>query len=61
MHDKFPQTYRNDVNPEKYSNPDKKKGESFNEAMNPPNNPTKNHQPTSYNVTDDYPCDSSGE
>lgn len=29
--------------------------ESYNEAMNPPNNPTKNKQPTSYNVNDDYP------
>lgn len=54
MSDKFPQTSRNDISPEKYSNPDKNKGESFNEAMNAPNNPTKNHRPESYNVTDDY-------
>jgi hypothetical protein len=44
-----------DVKPEKYSTPDKKKGESFNEAMNPPNNPTKDKQPSHYNVNYDYP------
>ncbi len=47
---------KRDVSPEKYSNPKKDKGESFNTAANPPNNPTKNMQPTSHNVTDDYPC-----
>lgn len=50
----FPVTKRTDVSPEKYSTPDKKKGESFNEAFNSPNNPTKNHRPESYNTTDDY-------
>ena len=29
--------------------------ESFNEAMNPPNNPKKDKAPTSYNVNNDYP------
>lgn len=29
--------------------------ESFNEAMNPPNNPKKDKCPISYNVNDDYP------
>ena len=56
MADKFPQSSRSELAPEKYSNPKKDKGESFNEAANPPNNPTKNKQPQSYNVTDDY-CD----
>lgn len=49
-----PHNDRKELRPEKYSTPDKKRGESFDEAMNAPNNPTKNHQPTSYNVTDDY-------
>lgn len=53
---------KRDVSPEKYSNSDKKKGESFNTAANAPNNPTKNKQPTSYNVTDDYPtCNFEGD
>ena len=50
----FPQKSRDSLAPEKYSNPKKDHGESFNEAMNAPNNPTKNHRPESYNVTDDY-------
>lgn len=45
-----------DISPSKERFPVKKKGESFDEAMNPPNNPLKDHQPTSFNVTDDY-CD----
>lgn len=43
-----------DVSPEKNPKAEKDKGESFNEAMNAPNNPKKDHQPTSFNVTDDY-------
>lgn len=45
---------KRDVTPEKYSTPDKKKGESFNQASNAPNNPTKNKRPESYNTNDDY-------
>lgn len=52
--DKFPVTNRTDVSPEKYSNPKKDKGESFNEAHNAPNNPTKDKRPEAYNTTDDY-------
>lgn len=53
-----PPSYRDDVLPEKNpSSPEKKKGESFNTAHNPPNNPTKNHRPESFNVNDDYNCD----
>lgn len=32
-----------------------KKNQEFNKAMNPPNNPTKDRPPTSYNPSDDYP------
>lgn len=45
-----------DVTPSKNPTPKKDHGESFNNAMNPPNDPQKRYQPTSYNVTDDY-CD----
>lgn len=45
-----------DVSPSKNDFPTSKHGEEFNEAMNPPNNPTKNHRPTHFNVTYDY-CD----
>lgn len=45
---------KRDVSPEKYSTPKKDKGESHNNAMNAPNNPTKNHPPMSFNVNDDY-------
>lgn len=34
--------------------PKKKEQESFNEAANPPNNPTKNHPPTHFNTNYDY-------
>lgn len=51
----FPVTKRTDVLPEKWTNPKKDKGESFNTAANAPNNPTKDKQPTSYNTSDDYP------
>lgn len=54
MADKWPVTSRTDVLPSKNSFPEKKHGESFNTAYNPPNNPKKDHQPTSYNVTADY-------
>jgi hypothetical protein len=56
MADKYPETHRSDVAPGKNSFPDKKKGESFDEAMNAPNDPKKRYPPTSFNVTDDY-CD----
>lgn len=56
MPDKFPVTSRTDILPSKNPSATKEHGESFNEAMNPPNNPTKNYQPKSFNVTDDY-CD----
>lgn len=48
-------TPKHDLKPEPFSTPKKEHGESFNEAMNPPNNPTKNEQPTSFNVDADYP------
>lgn len=50
----FPVTKRTDVAPEPYTTKKKERGESFDEAANLPNNPTKNHRPESYNVTDDY-------
>lgn len=31
------------------------KGKSFNDAMNPPNNPKKDQPPTHYNPNYDYP------
>ncbi len=49
---------KRDVSPEKVSNPDKKKGESFNTAANKPNTPSMKRAPDmSYNVTDDYCMD----
>lgn len=48
---------KRDVSPEKQSFPDKKKGESFNEAMNDPNTPTMGGDDKvtlPYNVTDSY-------
>lgn len=50
-----------DVTPEKNPTATKTKGESFNEAHNPPNNPTKNHQPACWNVTDAYSYDNENE
>lgn len=46
-----------DVSPSKNSFPSKKKGESFNDAMNEPNDPQKRYQPTSWNPNADYGCD----
>lgn len=45
---------KRDVSPAEYSNPDKKRGESFDEAANPPNNPKKNVVLKAYNITDEY-------
>jgi hypothetical protein len=50
----FPQKSRDSLAPEKYSNPKKKMGDVFNEAMNAPNDPRKRYQPDEYNVTDCY-------
>ena len=51
----YPVTKRTDVLPSNNTFPDSKKDQkSFDEAMNPPNNPKKDQQPESYNVTDDY-------
>jgi len=51
---KYPVTSRTDVLPSKESFPKKTKGESFDEAMNAPNDPKKRHSPESSNVTYDY-------
>lgn len=48
-------TPKHDLKPEPYTTQKKEHGESFNEAMNPPNNPTKDQQPTSHNTNADYP------
>lgn len=45
---------KRDVTPGATPKVTKKDQESFNEAMNSPNNPTKNHRPTSFNPNDDY-------
>jgi len=50
----FPQKSRSELAPAKWTTQDKKMGDHFDEAMNAPNNPTKNHQPTNHNVTNDY-------
>jgi hypothetical protein len=57
----FPQTDRSDLRPEKYSNPKKNRGESFDDAMNAPNDPQKRYRPESFNVTDDYCSEETGE
>lgn len=44
-----------DVTPGKTPKVTKKDQESFNKAMNPPNNPDGKSKPTSFNVNDDYP------
>ncbi len=45
-----------DIFPDDYKAPLKPgAGPKFNEAMNPPNNPKKDQQPTSYNPNHDYP------
>ena len=44
-----------DLSPAPYTTEKKQRGESFDKAMNPPNNPTKDQQPDSFNVTHDYP------
>lgn len=63
----YPVTKRTDVLPSANDNPKKKRGESFDEAMNPSNNPTKNHQrdlgnkdTLDYNITHDY-CNDEGD
>ena len=44
-----------DLGPSANPSPKKDHGESYNEAMNGPNNPTKNERPNvPYNVTDGY-------
>jgi hypothetical protein len=43
-----------DIYPDDYK-PKQNGGPSFNKAMNPPNNPKKDKQPTSYNRNADYP------
>lgn len=56
----YPVTKRTDVSPSKNPTAEKKHGESFNTAFNPPNNPTKNKRPNlPYNVNDGY-CDEGG-
>jgi hypothetical protein len=57
---KFPVTRRDDVAPAPLPTAEKRKGESFNNAMNPPNDPQKRYQPSSFNVTADY-CDDADE
>lgn len=44
MADKFPVCERTDVLPGKNSFPDKKRGESFDDPMNPLNKPVKVHK-----------------
>ena len=50
-----PGAHRSDVLPSKNDFPESKRGESFEEAANPPNNPKKDKQPDSWNVNNDYP------
>lgn len=59
----YPVTRRTDVLPGPNPTAKKDRGESFDEAMNPPNNPTKNHHrgygnkdTLDFNITHDY-CD----
>ena len=48
-------TPKHDLTPTKNPKADKKMGEHFDDAMNPPNDPKKRYQPTHWNTTDDYP------
>ncbi len=53
---KFPVTKATGMDPGSIPHVTKKDQQSFNEAMNAPNNPTKNHRPgaDAVNVTDAY-------
>lgn len=42
------------VTPGPIPHTDKKRGESFDEAMNPPNDPEKRNSTDSYNINEDY-------
>lgn len=59
----MPHNTNHDVSPSKNSFPEKKKGESFNEAMNKPNNPKVSQElfDKCFNVNDVYDGDKSDD
>lgn len=49
-----------DLKPSPIPHVEKKRGQSFDDAMNPPNDPEKRNSTDSYNINNDYDDDNRG-